>query len=197
MNRPAIIPIVEGHGEVEAVPLLLRRIACTVTPGLLPRINLPNRIKAKSFLNDPGYFRKHISLAAAKAAQFQGLVLILLDCEDDCPAELGPELLRRAIAIRCDVPYFVALAYREFETWFIAATESLRGWEGLPDYLAAPPDPQAIRGAKEWLSHNMPGGYDPVIHQVRFCQHFNFTAAAAIPSFQRLLAYFASYFKVE
>ena len=38
----------------------------------------------------------------------------------------------RAAAVRGDVTITVALAYREYETWFLAAANSLRGVGGLP-----------------------------------------------------------------
>ena len=47
------------------------------------------------------------------------------------------------------------LAKHEFEAWFLAAAESLRGQRGLVDDIHAPNDPEAIRGAKEWLSQRM------------------------------------------
>ena len=43
-------------------------------------VNPPIRVKSGSFLNDQDYFRKHVTLATAKAAEGDGSVLILLDC---------------------------------------------------------------------------------------------------------------------
>ena len=96
------------------MPALIHRIArvAALEGGLL--VNPPIRVKSGSFLNDEDYFRKQIALASAKAAQEDGTVLILLDCEDDCPGTLGPDLLRRAQAVRADIEIIVALAHREF-----------------------------------------------------------------------------------
>jgi hypothetical protein len=181
---PYIAPIVEGHGECEALPALLYRIASRVTGGLL-RVNAPLRVKAGSFLRDDDYFRKHVMLAAAKAAQEQGSVLIVLDCEDDCPARLGPELLKRAKAVRADVEVIVALAYREYETWFLTAARSLRGLHGLPPELEPPQTPEGTRDAKGWLSQRMAHGYDPIVHQLAFSRRFDLDAAKANASFAR------------
>ena len=145
---PVVVPIVEGHGEVEAVRELVRRIAEAGHPGLVPVVRAPIRVKSGSFVHDEGYLAKHVRLAAAKAAQEDGIVLILLDCEDDCPGRLGPALLAQAQAVRDDVAYIVAVAYREYETWFLAAAASLRGCAGLPQDLVPPPDPEAIRGLR-------------------------------------------------
>ncbi len=183
------VPIVEGHGEVQAVPALLHRLAQQANPTMPVRVNPPIRVKSGSFLNDPDYFRRQVALAAAKAAQTQGHVLILLDCEDDCPATLGPDLLRRARSVRADVDVRVFLAYREYETWFIAAADSLRGQAGLPDDLAAPADPERIRDAKGWFSQRMPQPYDPIIHQIDFTRVFDLEQARTNDSFRRLHAH--------
>lgn len=180
------VPIVEGHGEVQAVPALLYRLAQQANPEIPVRVNPPIRVKSGSFLNDDDYFRRQFALAAAKAAQAQGHVLILLDCEDDCPAKLGPELLRRARAVRADVSVRVSLAYREYETWFIAAASSLCGHAGLPADLAPPADPERIRDAKGWLSQRMPHSYDPIVHQLNFTRAFDLEQARTNDSFRRL-----------
>ena len=181
------VPIVEGQGEVQAVPNLLHRIVQSVRPELAVRVNPPIRVKAGSFLQDAEYFRRQVALAAAKAAQSQGHVLILLDCEDGCPATLGPELLRRARATRGDVSYLVCLVSREYETWFVTAAESLQGCCGLPANLAPPQDPEQIRGAKEWLSRHMPYPYDPILHQLDLTRVFDLREAQANHSFRRLV----------
>lgn len=184
MMHPFIVPIVEGHGETQAVPLLLRRFCAEKNPNAFFEINKPLRVKAGSFLNDESYFRRHVLLAAAKAAQENGLVLILLDCEDDCPAEVGPRLLDKARSVRSDMEYLVVLAYREYESWFIAAAESLRGHYGLPDDLSPPSDFETIRAAKEWLGRRM-SGYDPLNHQASFTSQIDLEQASASRSFRR------------
>lgn len=188
MNRRFFSPIVEGHGEQEALPLLIRKIFAEASPQIITVINPPIRVKSGSFLNDEEYFRKYVTLAAAKAAQAGGEVLILLDCEDDCPATLGPSLLARARNVRSDVPTTVVLAYREYETWFVAAAESLRGCGGLAADLSPPADPEAIRGAKEWLGRHMEQSYDPIIHQAAFTARFDLSQAKTVPSFARFIS---------
>lgn len=186
MIRRSFIPIVEGHGEQKALPLLVRRIFFEISPGTYPDVHPPVRVKSGSFLNDTAYFEKYVYLVADKAAQANGEVLILLDCEDDCPAILGPRLLASAQSVRNDVPYHVVLAHREYETWFLASTESLRG-HGLPNDVTPPANPEAIRGAKEWLGKVMGIRYDPIIHQSTFTAHFDLQQARSVPSFDRLV----------
>ncbi len=183
------VPIVEGHGEVQAVPALLYRLVFWAAPAMPVRINPPIRIKSGSFLNDRDYFHRQVSLAAAKANQMQGHVLILLDCDDDCPAQLGPDLLARARKVRANVSVYACLAYREYETWFIAAADSLRGIGGLPGDLAAPADPELYRDAKGWLTERMPQPYDPIVHQLEFTRCFDLVQAQSNDSFRRLSAH--------
>jgi hypothetical protein len=189
MTRFFVASIVEGHGEVEAVPLLLERILREARPDALLTVSPPLRVKAGSFLQDHVYFAKYLELAARKAiAREGGSVLVLLDSEDFCPAELGPALARRAAAVRNDVPILIALAHREYETWFVAAAPSLRGARGLPADLAAPPEPQRMRDAKGWLSRQMSSAYNEPNDQPAFTRQFSFDQASAVPSFARLRA---------
>jgi Domain of unknown function (DUF4276) len=188
MMHRHFFPIVEGHGEQKALPLLIRRIFVETSPLTFPIVNPPIRVKSGSFLNDPDYFGKYVSYAADKAAQAGGEILILLDCEDDCPAKLGPSLLARAKNVRSDVPTTVVLAHREYETWFLAAAESLRGCGGLPADLSPPAAPELIRGAKEWLGRHMEQSYDPIIHQAAFTARFDLSQAKTVPSFARFIS---------
>ncbi|MEY2585557.1 MAG: hypothetical protein QOD80_1583 [Verrucomicrobiota bacterium] len=187
MSEFFVAPIVEGHGEVDALPILLQRLLFDVRDDSFVRINPALRIKVGSFLRDDDYFAKYVELAARKAkAHDGGSILILLDSEDDCPAELGPDLARRAAAVRNDVPTVVALAHREYETWFLAAARSLRGIAGLATDLDPPADPEAIRDAKGWLSAQMPSPYNEPNDQPAFTRQFSFDEAACVPSFARL-----------
>lgn len=178
-------PIVEGHGEVDAVPALIHRIASGYGAATV-RVNTPIRVKAGSFLNDADYFSRYLTLASSKAAQEGGIVIILLDCEDECPARLGPELLARAKNIRADVKTVVILAAREFETWFLTAAPSLQGLRGLPADLQPPVDPMRIRDAKGWLADRMDVNYDPITHQLEFVRAFDLAQARANRSFDRM-----------
>ena len=108
-----VASIVEGHGEVQAVPVLLRRIFAEVHPGAYLPMNNPIRVKANRFLQDDAELFKYVTLAALQAKPHsKGIVLILLDCEDECPATVGPALLTKAQAVRSDVPISVALSHR-------------------------------------------------------------------------------------
>jgi len=108
-------------------------------------------------LNRDPEFRRHLLLAAAKSGT-DGWILVLLDADDDCPAELGPDILARARAVLPHCHLSVVLANREYEAWLLAAAESLHGRRGF--VCPEPPtfDPDRRRNAKGWLGARKPGG---------------------------------------
>lgn len=178
-----VVPIVEGQGDVEAVPVLIRRVAahCQVTV----EVARPIRV-ARTRLLKSDEVERAVQLASQKAGP-DGRVLILIDADDECPATLGPELARRAASARPDRPHHVVIAKREFEAWFIAAADSLRGRRSLALDLSAPADPEQIRGAKEWLGRHMTSGrgYRETVDQAALAAVFDLEAAREIPSFDK------------
>lgn len=180
-----IASIVEGHGECEAVPILVRRIAQALDPSLVPVVHPVIRVPASRLVKQ-GEIERAIELAARKNAG-QGGIFVLLDCDDGCPAQDGPALLQRALKARSGIPVSVVFAKREFEAWFLAAAESLRGQRGLPADLIGPPDPEAIRGAKEWLQDRMPRGqgYAESSDQPALTAVFDMNAARRAGSFDK------------
>jgi hypothetical protein len=178
--------VVEGHGEMEALPILIRRIAEAVDPTIALRVHHPIRISRSKLLR-PGELERATRLAALNAGG-GGAVLIVLDSDDDCPATLAAELLARARHTVGHLPISVVLPKREFEAWFLAAAESLRGVRGLSEELAGPPDPEAVRGAKEWLSDRMVTGrkYRETLDQAALTASFDMVAARRTDSFDKL-----------
>jgi hypothetical protein len=187
MKRVCITAIVEGHGEVEAVPILIRRIATEIDPSLVPDIPPPIRVPADRF-KKPGELERTVDLAIRKL-DGDGGVFIVIDCDwnNGCPKLDGPVLLSRAKAVRPDVPIALVLANKEYEAWFIAAAESIRGKRGLSQTLEVVIDPEEIRGAKEWLSSRMPPNqpYTETIHQPALTALFDFNAARRANSFDK------------
>ena len=145
--------IVEGESEVKTVPLLIRRIAASLYPEL-PIVVLPPIRRPRNQVVKENELERAVEFVARQIGG-QGAIFIIFDGDDDCPAELGPALLRRASQARSDLPIAVVLAKHEFEAWFLAAAESLRGRRGLRNNLNSPDNPEAIRDAKGWLSQCM------------------------------------------
>jgi hypothetical protein len=177
--------IVEGDGDVEAVPIAIRRIVQEIAPGLALKIHPPIRVP-RTKLVKPEELERSIELAARRTGS-NGAIVVVLDSDNDCPATLGPELLDRAQRARSDLPISVVLAKREFEAWVLASASSLRGLRGLASDLEPPPDPEAIRGAKEWLTARMPAGrsYKETLDQPALTSSMDLLQAKAAPSFDK------------
>lgn len=146
--------IVEGDGEVAALPILLRRLTAWRTPEQYCDVQLPIRVRRDRFLNRDEEFRRHLLLAAGKCGA-NGWILVLLDADDDCPATRGTEILERARAYVPHRKVSVVLANREYEAWFIAAAESLHGHRGFVLDTGNASDPEKLRNAKGWVNARM------------------------------------------
>jgi hypothetical protein len=105
-----------SDGEVRALLKLLFRLAMQSSVMNL-RVPPPMKVSRGSLAVAAGVERA-VSAMARRVGPAGG-VLILLDADDDCPAELSPALLARARAERSDVPVSVVLANKEFEAWFV------------------------------------------------------------------------------
>ena len=147
-----IYPIVEGHGEVEAAPVLLRRLLaeaqCNVVDVGRPIRRTQSQLRSKEGIQ-----------AGVRLAMLQpdcAAVVILFDGEDDCPKELGAQVQAWASTVAAGKPCHVVVAYREYETWFLAAVESLRGQYGIRVDAAAPVNSESRRDAKGVLEEFMP-----------------------------------------
>ena len=178
-----IVAIVEVDGEVEAVPVLLRRIGAEVSPLVPLEVSRPIRVRRHRIVKE-GELERYVALAAARAGD-GGRIMILLDANGDCPAEFAPTILQRACATRPDLRVEVVLAKCEYEAWFISAVESIAGTRGIHADLSAPQDPESIRGAKEWL--RMQGSYRPTADQAALTARFDMASARErSPSFDKM-----------
>ena len=169
--------VVEGHGEVSAVPVLVRRIAATWDESLSVQIPRPIRTPRNKLVK-PGELERAVESAARRAGP-HGAVLVLIDADEDCPANLGPRLVQRATKARDDLPIGVVVAKQEYESWFLAAAESLRGRRGLAGDLRHPSNAESVRGAKEWLSKRMGKNrkYVETLDQAALTSHFDLDSA--------------------
>src|SRR5262249_39442972 len=106
-------------------------------------------------------------------------LLILVDAEDDCPKDLAPKIMQRAITERSDLPIGVVLATHEFEAWFLAAFESLGGHAGLRQDLPEIESPETISDAKGVLTRHMEAKqtYSPTVDQAKLTAVFDMELA--------------------
>ena len=169
-----IKPIVEGHSEVPALPVLLRRIAgeCFQVwhPPLLPPGRYPSSrlIRTEDNVWVPGPdFEKAGGHARNEGAT---AILAVLDLDDACPKELHESIAPKLAESTGIAPSALVFAKREYEAWFLADAESL-GENVLP----YPGDPEGVRDAKgaleEHLQLDFP--YDATTDQPRYSRRLN------------------------
>lgn len=120
-NEPHVGIVVEGAGDLHAVPVILRRFMHSIGDY---RDILGKPVPAHG--RDKALRAKGIEGFVATAAARPGCVgvLVVLDGEGDCVAELGPMLLDRARSVT-GKPVLVVLADRDFESWLFASAETL------------------------------------------------------------------------
>jgi hypothetical protein len=148
-----IKPIVEGPGDVSALPELLRRLQFEYGLGG-HEVQIARPIKWKrSCFGSEQQLKRAVALALSESDCVG--VLILFDSDDDCPKLFAPEVTRWSREEARIVPCEVVMAQREYEAWFLAAVESLRGKRGIAADAISEASPEEIRGAKERLETKM------------------------------------------
>lgn len=139
-----LVPIVEGHTEAACVERLLHRVWNELLCATDRLQVLPASRGNRNALIDPEHptFAAKIEEAFAKLAQRlsrdpsgQGMLLLLLDAEADCPAELAPRLLETATKVRSDACIACVMPKRMLENWIVAGASSLAGTNDLPEQL--------------------------------------------------------------
>ena len=156
-----LVPIVEGHTEVGCIERLLQRVwtELLLAPDRLQV--LPASRGKRDALIDPDHpdFTAKIEEAYAKLArrlrhdssgQGRGMLLLFLDAEKDCPAELAPLLLEAATRIRSDTSIACVMPKQMLENWIVAGASTLAGVNDLPDSLPAR-DQFEDRSGAAWL----------------------------------------------
>ena len=185
-----IQPIVEGYGDVDALPVLLRRFRDDAEVWDV-EIGKPIR-RPRSRLVDEEGTRQAVRLALVQPDC--RAVLILFDGDDDCPADLGTTVQEWATAAANGIPCRVVMAHREYEAWFLAAIESLRGRRGVLIDAEPHPDPERPRDAKKQLEARMDpdATYVETTDQPAFSALFSLRAAyRRTRSFRKLAVSFA------
>lgn len=159
--------VVEGQGEEAAVPVVVRRIAGNL--GKTFEVSgRPWRENRQRLL-----MREYLDPILQVGRRRSSAALIVLDADDDCAIEVAKRIREWAAVLSPGYPVRVVCPVREFEAWFLASAESLRGCRGLPADLARPDQPESIRDAKGWLSARMPRRYSPTLDQPALSGQFD------------------------
>ena len=170
MSVFVIASIVEGHAEVAAVPILLR----SLQPDC--HVSRPIRVKRQQ-VRDSDAMRKYAALAETNITERggAGVVLVVLDADQACAAQLGPELSRQFSGFLPNRVIRVTLAVRHFESWLVAGDEQ------------APTSTDEDRGGEQWLRQRH-GHYSKTVDQPALTALLDHERAAArSPSFARFV----------
>ena len=172
-----VVPVVEGDGEVKAVPLLLRRLVELAEGFGLVEVGRPIRKKRNQLL------KREVFVETLGLARIQGAdsVLYLFDSDGDCPVELSNRLAGWAAEEASDLNCQIVLAHQEYEAWFLASIHSLREHPTMRSDAEPHPNPEQRQGAKEQLRSRMQPGtsYSPTAHQAAFTASFDMSSAYA------------------
>jgi hypothetical protein len=195
-----VVPIVEGQTEVRCIERLLQRVWIELLRAPMRLQVLPaSRGKRDALINPkcPDLANK-IEEAHTKLARMlrhdsagRGLLLLLLDSEGDCPAQLAPKLLEAARVVRSDAALACVLAKRMLESWIVGGASSLNGVNELPNPLP-PRDHFEDRNGVAWLeaqlrSQNRTRKYRKTVDAEIFVRHMNLQECRqSCPSFDKL-----------
>jgi len=129
--------------------------------------------------------RRAVQMQSVRAG-CQGGILVVADADDDCPIELADRL--RELAGQQMSKLTVAVAVREFESWFLASIRSLAGHGAVRPDADYPKDPDIRRDAKGALSSLMATTYRATLHQPAFAELMDLGAAMRSRSFSHLVS---------
>ena len=180
-----LLPIVEGEGDLAAVPALVRHVLAAherFDVELLPAQRRGEWPKVKR------QFDRYFQAAALERAP----VLWILDFDCDECVSVNDErswAAERARVHDPGIPFDICFMVKEFETLFLADEHTTRAaFPDIPADLPFPMDPEAIRDAKGWLSWARPKGaaYKPTMHQAKLASQVDIKALRErSPSFIR------------
>lgn len=173
--------VVEGDGEVGALPILVRRHLHETREIYDLGVARPKNSKGRGNLDAPGGVERY-SQYAALSEDVCG-VLVLCDADNEMVCEYGPEMQNRADSAVPNKPVMVTLAVSEFENWIVASSETVEG-VAAPDVA----DFESISAEPIIRSWRHPRSYVKPLHQPGYAQKLDFDLVAGrCASFARLL----------
>jgi len=170
---PKIVPIIEGPGEVESVPILINKMLFDISrpAHIEPRISVANCKNAHGIgnLTAEGYLERFLQYAFNEPEV--GGIIVVRDADKGCPITMAKDLADRARKINPPVSVSIVVAKCEFEAWFLASLKTIAGKviDGRPGILEGTvcDEPEDISDVKGWIGRNMPGSrsYKPAFDQ--------------------------------
>ena len=202
-GRKRLTLLVEGDGDVQAVPALVSRLL--EKHGGIDVLFPDNPMKVGDLFGlvkqgNAGEWLRFVRVAS-KRPNLAGIILLLDgDCDDKvvrtssgeklfCAATIAEFLALQAQAVGAGSLFSLAVVFarQEYESWLIAghSEPDLRLKPGVALLTGNLED--APRSAKEWLVRNRRDGYKPTRHQKSLTSTLNFDLLAPrMRSFRRL-----------
>ncbi len=196
-----IYPIVEGHGDERAMPILIRRLLSERFGFYEVKVLHPYRLPKGKMLH-ADQWPAVVSLACERLNDAREneddvvLILVVCDADDDCPVELKNTMEDHVAAVISDTNFEVVVPQPEYESWFLAAANSFVGHSDCRENVAAVTDILRIRDAKGYFERNiLKEGrfYSETVDQPKFSALLNFNGMpeAESRSLRRLIDVFS------
>jgi hypothetical protein len=183
--------IVEGHGEISAIPAISRRILHDIYGDYDWEFESGHRIPKSRILS-----ASHNDLE--RAAEFgarrirenpdRGKLIVVFDADDDCPVTLASRVYNRICTL--GVPVSVIVAEREFEAWFLESPETIRHHPNIRDDALRPENPELIRDAKGYFERHVlieECKYSETIDQIKYSHALDIVNTRSSKSFDKLV----------
>jgi hypothetical protein len=154
--------VVEGKGEAYAAPTLVRRLIYELgvyTVGVKGRARFCPRNR---MIASESFFKNEFD--NVRADPEATALLYLFDADDDCARHHILRMNQWADEAAAGIPWGIIMVTREYEAWFLAAIESLRGQRGIPLDATYPDNPELKRDAKGEMRRFLPT-YSPTVDQ--------------------------------
>ena len=161
--RRAIQPVVEGDGDLRAVPVLIRRL---LSSKELDNIHVLPPQRRGELPKVRAEFSRFLRVAQKENAPI--LWVMDFDCTDcTCAKREYEQLMARARIEIGDWPVEFCFMVKEFETLFLADEKTTREYFSIPPTEVWPVEAEQIRDAKGTISRLLPKGqtYKPTLHQ--------------------------------
>lgn len=191
--------VYEGHGEHEALPILVGRMAAHLGLHTLPHV-ARDALWRQSLVTE-SKLRDACELVRGQACD---ALLLTRDADNDdlpdqdCPRKSAPAMAKWIHALELPFPTAVVLFYKEYETLFVAGAAGMAGKEirtargrfvaTIPAGAMPHEDPEHPRDAKGWVRSNLVHGYKETLLQASLTRLLDLDdpGAQALSSYRRL-----------
>ncbi len=144
--------IVEGEGDAAAFPILLERLVLDL--GCYEAVGRSPFIESRTVITQEAKLKRAVQIVSDRSDT--RAIIVLFDSDGACASTHIPNMQAWAREAVPSLPCAVIMARREYEAWFVAAIESLRGKRRIREDAQYDRDPEGMLGAKGVIKRFMP-----------------------------------------